>query len=91
MLKNPIPVLSLNAYMDKDPRDVLDWIRKNDTKRHASDLRDLVNKHNSDVRKDAELKGDSSLEEGARVLEHALRREGKSKVIKSTRNITRKR
>ena len=87
----PIPVLSLNAYMNKDPRDVLDWIRKNDTKRHASDMRDLVNKHNAQLRKDAELRGDSSLEEGARVLEHVMRKVGKSKVVKSTRNITRKR
>lgn len=80
-----IAVLGLGENPPTDWWVVLNKIREMDTLNHASNMLEETNKHNDRLRAERKAFSDAKIFEGAEALEYALRREGKSPVIKSVR------
>ena len=80
----PYPVIGFGSEVP-DPDKVVERLQRADTMRNGDAIYREVVRSQESYRKDLEYKTDQAGEESAEVIEHFMRREGKSPVIKSLR------
>ena len=80
----PYPVIGFGREVP-DPDKVVERLQRADTMRNGDAIYREVVRSQESYRKDLEYKTDQAGEESAEVIEHFMRREGKSPVIKSLR------